>query len=207
MASPEFTWLSRIGAELLMMSLMSVMFVLKSPTIACEPSTNRCSDGPKPPTARAVSFSSTGILSAGSAASPLLAASRAGTDLAGHGALGDRLAVAKYLCCRRTPGPGTAHRRRHRMHVRDGVHRDLELVADAHRGPHTGVGRLDVGDPPIVTPSVGDVGRPVQAAEDGRSALSVYWPTPARVGSRRKVPAQHHQGDHGQDRRTRSTGS
>ena len=34
MALPELTWLSRTGPEFWMMSLMSVMLVLKSPTIA-----------------------------------------------------------------------------------------------------------------------------------------------------------------------------
>ena len=50
-ASPESTWLSRIGAELAMMSLTSEMLVLKSPARACVESTSRCSAGPSPPTA------------------------------------------------------------------------------------------------------------------------------------------------------------
>ncbi|CNI08848.1 Uncharacterised protein [Mycobacterium tuberculosis] len=51
---------------------------MKSPTIAWVPSTSRCNAGPNPPTDIAVSSSRTGILSAGSAARPLLAVSSAG---------------------------------------------------------------------------------------------------------------------------------
>ena len=61
-----------------MMSLISEMLVLKSPAIAWVESTSRCSAGPSPPTAWAVSSSSAAILSLGSTASPRLAASSVG---------------------------------------------------------------------------------------------------------------------------------
>ena len=50
-ASPELTWLSRIGAEFSMMLLISEMLVLKLPAIAWVASTSRCNAGPSPPTA------------------------------------------------------------------------------------------------------------------------------------------------------------
>jgi hypothetical protein len=54
------------------------IFAWKSPTIDCVESTSRCSAGPKPPTACAVSSSSEAILALGSADKPRLAASSAG---------------------------------------------------------------------------------------------------------------------------------
>ncbi len=82
-ASPESTWLSRIGPTLSTMSLMSAMLVWKSPAIAWVESTRRCSAGPSPPTATAVSSSSSPTFSLGSAASIRLASSRIGPIGAG----------------------------------------------------------------------------------------------------------------------------
>src|ERR1700727_3022809 len=61
-----------------MMSSTSDMFASKSPTMDCVESTSRCSDGPNPPTANAVSSSSDAIFFLGRTDRPRLAASRAG---------------------------------------------------------------------------------------------------------------------------------
>ena len=119
-----------------MMSLMSLMLVLTSPTIAWVASTSRCSAGPSPPTACDVSSSSQAILSFGSTARPLLAASSAGPISAGHRALGDGLSRREVLVRRyavRHQVEVLLADRRHRVHVGRRVGRDLVAVVDAHR--------------------------------------------------------------------------
>ncbi len=80
-----------------MMSLTSVIWVLKSPTMAWVESTKRCRAGPSPPTDCAVSSSSWPIFSLGSTAKPRFAVSRAGPISAGTVPLVMVCPSARYL--------------------------------------------------------------------------------------------------------------
>ena len=203
MASPESTWLFRIGVELLMMSLTGPRLSLKSLAIAVVESTRRCNAGPRPPTAWDVSVSSASIFSFGSTARLLLAASSAGPT-----SLGTELLVMVVPGARYWFGVAGGHQvevlladRRHRVHVRGRVDRDLELAVDAHRRPWPRARWARRRSPcrwwcPGRSRWPWSTGRPNAAGR--RTACTGRCPTTA--GQPQVVPAQHDQRDERQDR-------
>ncbi|PQM46461.1 hypothetical protein C1Y40_03370 [Mycobacterium talmoniae] len=194
-ASPDSAWLSKIGPELAMMSSISVMLVLKSPTIAWVESTNRCSDGPNPPTAWAVSSSSPPILSAGSAANPRLAVSKAGpigdgTVLRGRPSANFwGMVCPGRKCCGGLP---LDTRSRYCSPTADtectfadasiGILYLLAMLIVARAPASVGSTLVTL---PMVVPRYVTLEVAYSPPDEGRSAVSVYWPIPTSEGIRR----------------------
>ena len=183
-ASPESTWLSRIGAEFVDDVVDLRQVVLEVPARG-RSSRRPAAAAPGPVRRRPSTFrsSSESIFSLGSTARPLVRGVQRGSDLAGHRAVGDRLPVAQEL-------PGVARRnqvevlltdRRDGVHVGRGVGRDLERVVDAHRRPGAVLGRLDVGDLADLRAAVRDVGRLVQTTRPRQVGVQLVLPD-ARPG-------------------------
>ena len=183
--------------ELSMMSLTWSMLVLKSPTIACVESTSRCSAGPSPPTASAVSSSSDDLLLA---AAPQDRGWRCPAPARSHWAP----CPSVIVCPGEKYPPALALRHqvqvlladcRHRMHVRHRVERDLEVAGDAHRRLGAFFGRLDGGHLADRDAAIGHVGRRVQAAGGRQFGLQLVLADAhqrsAAAGSRCPAPQGH----------------
>ena len=195
-ASPEFTWLSMIGAELSMMSLKSSILALKSPTIACVPSTSRCNAGPRPPTACDGLVEQPGDLLLRQHRETVVGGVERRADLAGHRALGDRLPRWRSTDrdCRRTPGRGTAHRSptpsaRWPTASTGILYRSAMLIVA--RAPR--LGRLDLGHLADGDAAVGHVGCAVQAARCRQVRLQRVLADARHARQAQVVPAQHDQ--------------